>query len=77
MDLASYNQSFNHSSSLDEAHTEEVPLFATYLSMVTILIATIIVITPAVMIINVIWWTKELPYKVFLLCCQSLRYNWH
>ena len=72
MEWDSYNQSFNQSSFSDETHTEEVPLFATYLSMVTILIATIIVITPALMIINVIWWTRELHTKYFFFIANFL-----
>ena len=72
MELEFYNQSFNQSSTSDETHTEEVPLFATYLSMVTILIATIIVIIPAAMIINVIWWTRELHTKYFFFIANLL-----
>ena len=51
---------------------EIIPVFATYLSMVIILMATIIVITPAVMIINVIWWTKELHTKYIFLLAHFL-----
>ena len=35
MESESYNQSFNQFSYLDNTSTEEVPLFATYFSMVT------------------------------------------
>ena len=62
-----YNQSF----SSDGIYTE-VPLFATYLGMVTILTATIIVVTPAVIIINVIRWTRELHTKYFFFVANLL-----
>ena len=62
-----YNQSF----SSDGIYTE-VPLFATYLGMVTILTATIVVVTPAVIIINVIRWTRELHTKYFFFVANLL-----
>ena len=53
--MESYNQSFNESSLSNGTNTEEIiPEFATYFNMVIILMAAIIVITPAVMIFNVI-----------------------
>lgn len=69
--MESYNQSYNQSSSSDGIYTE-VPLFATYLNMVTIVIGTIIVVTPAVMIINVIRWTRELHTKYFFFLANLL-----
>ena len=72
--MESYNQTFNESSSND-ASTEEVPLFVTYLNMVVILVVTIIVITPAVIVINVIWQTRELHTKYFFFVVNLLTTN--
>ena len=67
--MESYNQSLNGSSSND---TEGVPLLVTYLIMVTSLTSAIIVILPAVTIINVIWQTRELHTKYFFFVAQLL-----
>ena len=64
-----YNQSFNLYNS---TNTEEVPVIATYLSMVIILMVTIIVITPAMMIINVIRQTRELHSNYFFFVANLL-----
>ena len=66
-----YNQTFNHSSSPNQ----EVPLVVTYLNMVVILMVTIVVITPAVMVINVISWTKELHTKYYFFVVNLLATN--
>ena len=45
-------------------HTEEeIPLFVTYLNTIIIIMVAAVVITPGVMVINVIWWTKQLHTK--------------
>ena len=68
-----HNQSFNLSSFVNNSTgTEEVPVIATYLSMVIILMATIIVIAPTIMIINVIWQTRELHNKYFFFVANLL-----
>jgi len=72
--MESYNQIFNESSSND-ASTVEVPLFVTYLNMVVILMVTIIVITPAVIVINVIWQTRELHTKYYFFVVNLLATN--
>ena len=68
------NQSHNDFFPSNDTYTEEVPLFATYVNMVFILLMAIIVITPAVMVINVIWQIRELHTKVLFLCCQLACY---
>ena len=40
--------------------------------MAVILMLTVIVITPAVMVINVIWWTKELHTKYYFFVANLL-----
>lgn len=68
--MESYNnQSFNESFGFD---TEEVPLFVTYLNMAFIIVVIAIVVTPAMMVINVIWWTKELHTKYFFFVANLL-----
>ena len=67
--MESYNQSINGSSSNE---TEGVPLFVTYLSMAASLTSAIIVIIPAVTIINVIWQTRELHKKYFFFVAQLI-----
>ena len=67
--MESYNQSINGSSSND---TEGVPLFVTYLIMVTTLTSAIIIVIPAVTIINVIWQTRELHKKDFFFIAYLL-----
>ena len=68
-EMESHNQSINGSSSND---TGGVPLFVTYLIMVTSLASAIIVIPPAVTVINVIWQTRELHTKYFFFVAQLL-----
>ena len=69
--MESYNQSINESYSND-TDTEAVPLFVTYLYMVTTLISSIIVITPAMIVINVIWQIQELHTKYFFFVIHLL-----
>ena len=71
--MESYNQAINGSSSND---TEGVPLFVTYLIMVTSLTSAIIVIPPAVTIINVIWQTRELHTKYFVAQLLVTKATW-
>ena len=66
--MESYNQSINGSSS----DTEAVPLLVSYLITVTTLILVIIVITPAMTIINVIWQTRQLHTKYFFFVAHLL-----
>ena len=73
--MESYNQFFNGSSSSNVTSTEGAPLFITYLIMVTTLAASIIVITPAVTIINVIWQSRELHTKYFFFVAHLLAIN--
>ena len=54
------------------SYTEEVLLFVTYLNMVFILMMAIIVITPAVMVINVIWQIRELHAKYYFFVANLL-----
>ena len=70
----SYNQSYNESvcSSDDISTEEEVPLLVTYLNMVVILIVSIIVITPAVIVINVICQIRELHTKHYFFVANLL-----
>ena len=70
-----YNQSFNQASPSHGAHTEEVPLFITHLNMVIILMVTTIVIYPAVIVINVIWKTRELHTKYYFFVANLLTTN--
>ena len=67
-----YNQSFSQLFFSNDTYTEEVPVFVTYLSMVVVLISAIIVITPAMMIINVIWNTMELHTKYYFFVANLL-----
>ena len=67
------DQSFNESFTSNNTSTKEVPLFVTYLNMVVILVVTIIVITPAVIVINVIWKNREeLHTKYFVFVANLL-----
>ena len=69
----SYNHSYNESvSSNDDISTEEIPLLVTYLNMVAILIVSAIVITPAVIVINVIWQIRELHTKHYFFVANLL-----
>ena len=67
-----YNQTIGESFSSNDTYTEEVPLFATYLIMVVILIMTLAVIYLAVIVTNVIWKTRELHTKYYFLVANLL-----
>ena len=71
--MESYNQCTN-GSSLNDTSTETEQLFSTYLCTVIIVTLTsaIIVITPAVTIINVIWQSRELHTKYFFFVAHLL-----
>ena len=69
--MESYNQSINETYSNDIG-TEAVPLFVTYLYTVTTLISAIIVITPAMIVINVIVQIRELHTKYFFFVAYLL-----
>ena len=71
--MESHNQSFNRSTSSSD--TLEIPLFATYLNMVILLMVVLIVMTPAVMVIRVICTTKELHTKYFFFVANLLVTN--
>ena len=66
------NQSFTQSFPSNGTCLEEVPLFVTYLFLAVILIVGIVVIIPAVMVINVIWWTTELHTKYYFFVANLL-----
>ena len=66
------NQSFDDSFPSNNSCTEEIPLFVTYLNMVIVLMVAIAVTTPAVMVINVIWWTTELHTKYYFFVANLL-----
>ena len=68
-----YNRSFNEPSS--DTQTEEVPLFVTYINMVTVLTSATIVIIPAIPIISVIWYTRELHTKYYFFIANLLATN--
>ena len=71
--MESSNESFN--GSVSSSDTLEIPLFATYLNMVIILIMVLIVVTPAVMVIRVICTTKELHTKYYFFVANMLVTN--
>ena len=68
--MESSGQFFNDSS--NDTSTEGVPLYLTYLLIVTTLILAIIVIIPAVTIINVIQETRQLHTKYFFFVAHLL-----
>ena len=70
--MESNNRSFTESLPSNGADTEEVPLLVTLLNMAVILVVTIIVIYPAVIVINVIWQTRELHKKYFFFVANLL-----
>ena len=70
--MADYNVSFAESLPSNGTHAEEVPLFITYLNMAVILMLTIMVIYPAVIVINVIWKTRELHTKYYFFVANLL-----
>ena len=69
-----FNESFtsNHTQANEEFG---VPLFVTYIGMVTSLITATMVITPAVVIFNVIWYTRELHTKYYFFVANLLATN--
>ena len=73
--MESYNQTFNKFLHSNDTCTKEVPLFVTYLNMVVILMVTTVVIYPAVIVINVIWKTRELHTKCFFFVANLLTTN--
>ena len=67
------NESSSQSLPSNATHAkEEVPLFVTYLNMAVILMLTIMVIYPAVIVINVIWKTRELHTKYYFFVANLL-----
>ena len=66
------NQSHNDFFPSNDTYAKEVPLFATYVNMVFILLMAIIVITPAVIVINVIWQIGELHTKYYFFVANLL-----
>lgn len=60
---------------LHDSFTEEIPLFVSYLNMVIILMVITIVITSAVMVINIIRWTRELHTKYYFFVANLLATN--
>ena len=74
--MESYNQSFNESfTSNDTEADEEIPLFVTYICMLASLITATIVITPAIAVFNVIWYTRELHTKYYFFIANLLATN--
>lgn len=73
--MESYNKSFNQSSFSNDTHPGEIPVLATYLSMVALAVSAIMTTTPALMIINVIWQTRSLHTKYFLFLAHLLAIN--
>ena len=73
--MESYNQSFDESLPSNDTYTVEVPLFVTYLNMVVILMVITIVIYPSVIVINVIWKTRELHKKYYFFVANLLLTN--
>ena len=76
--MESSGQSFNESfpSNHIQANEEfEVPLFVTYIGMVTSLTIATVVITPAVPIFNVIWYTRELHTKYYFFVANLFATN--
>ena len=66
------NQFHNELFPSNDTYTEEVPLTVTYLKMVFMLLMAIIVITPAVLVINVIWQIRELHIKYYFFVASLL-----
>ena len=74
--MESYSQSFNESSTSNDTEAdEEIPLFVTYIDMLTSLIAATIVIPLAVAVFNVIWYTRELHTKYYFFIANLLATN--
>ena len=70
--MESYSKSFNQSSFSNDTHPGEISVLATYLSMIVLTISAIMIATPALMIINVIWQTRNLHTKYFLFLAHLL-----
>ena len=70
--MESNNQFIDGSSSDD---TEGTPSFVTYLVMISALATGIIVITPAVIVINVTWQIRELHTKYFFFVAKIVATN--
>ena len=74
--MESYNQSSNISnSSGDNSSTERIPLFVTYLNMALIIMVVVIVLTTAVMVVHIIYKTKELRTKYYFFVANLLVTN--
>ena len=72
MEMERNNQSFSKFFPSNSTYNIEVPLYVTYLNMVLIALMATILITPSVMVINVIWWTKELHTKYYFFVVNLL-----
>ena len=69
-----FSESFT--SNRTQANKEfEVPLFVTYITMVTSLIIATVVLPPALTISNVIWYTRELHTKYYFFVANLLATN--
>ena len=73
--MESYNQSSNELSSSQDPFTKEIPLFVTFVNMVIILIVVLVVITPAAVVINIIWCIRELHTKYYFFVANLLATN--
>ena len=65
------NRSYNENFSSHDTYTE-VPLFSSYLDMAFRLLMAVTVITPTVMMINVIWQIRELHTKYYFFVANLL-----
>ena len=63
---------FDDQSSSSDGPTVVVPLYATYLNMAIIFLTDNIVIIPALMVINVIWRTRELHTRYYFFVANLL-----
>ena len=63
------DQAFNESYSPND---EDIPVSVTYLNMVVILMVTTVIVTPAVMVVNIIRKTKELHTKYYFFVANLL-----
>ena len=70
--MESYNQSFNGTFPSNDDPFDVIPLFVTYLNMAGILITFFIVIIPALIVLNIIWWTRELHTKHYFFVANFL-----
>ena len=67
-----FNQTFSQPLPSSTTHTEEIPVFVTYLYLMFVLMVATIVVTPSLIIINVIWQTTELHTKYFFFVANLL-----